>query len=96
MDVASFREISRIQRLENQMLKALKSSSQNDGQRKEIWSSFWSRAAKMESKKKRKPLGNIQSRKGRTNKKKKAQAQPKEKEDDIPIARLLDIPNSNL
>ena len=96
MDVASFREISRIQRLENETLKTIKASSRKDSQTKEIWSGFWSRAAKMESKKKRKPLGNIQSRKGTTSKKKKAQAQPKEKEDDIPIAHLLDIPNSNL
>ena len=96
MDVASFREISRIQRLENETLKALKASSRNESQTKEIWSGFWSRAAKMESKKKRKPLGIIQSRKRRTNKKKKTQeAQPIEKVDDIPIARLLDISNSN-
>ena len=96
MDVASFQEISRIQQLENETLKALKASSRNESQTKEIWSDFWSRAAKMESKKKRKPLGIIQSRKRRTNKKKKTQeAQPIEKVDDIPIARLLDISNSN-
>ena len=52
MDVASFREISRIQQLENEMLKALKVSSRNDKQTKEIWSGFWSKASKMETKKK--------------------------------------------
>ena len=95
MDVASFQEISRIQRLENESLKALKALSRNDSQTKEIWRGFWSRAAKMESKKKRKPLGIIQS-KGRKNKKEKGQVtKPIETEDDIPIARLLDIPESN-
>ena len=84
MDVASFREISRIQRLENETLKTIKASSRKDSQTKEIWSGFWSKAAKMEIKKKRKPIGAIQS-KARVNKKKKEQTE----NDDIPIARLL-------
>ena len=54
MDVASFREISRIQRLENETLKTIKASSRKDSQTKEIWSGFWSKAAKMEIKKKEK------------------------------------------
>ena len=90
MDVASFREISRIQRLENEMLKALKASSRNDNQTKEIWSGFWSKASKMETKKKRKPLGVIQS-KARV----KGQVAKAIENDDIPIARLLDIQDSN-
>ena len=54
MDVASFREISRIQHHENQTMKALKASSSTlNDKNKEIWSGFWSMAAKMESKKKR-------------------------------------------
>ena len=53
MDVASFREISRIQHHKNQTMKALKASSSTiNDKNKEIWSGFWSMAAKMESKKK--------------------------------------------
>ena len=88
MDVASFREISRIQRLENETLKTIKASSRKDSQTKEIWSGFWSKAAKMEIKKKRKPIGAIQS-KARVNKKKKGQVAKQTENDDIPIARLL-------
>ena len=64
MDVASFREISRIQSVENETFKALKASSGSAGSRnKQMWNGFWSMAAKMESKKKRKPFTVIQSKK---------------------------------
>ena len=64
MDVASFREISRIQSVENETFKALKASSGSTGSRnKQMWNGFWSMAAKMESKKKRKPFTVIQSKK---------------------------------
>ena len=90
MDVASFREISRIQRLENEMLKALKASSRNDNQTKEIWSGFGQRHQKWKLKKKRKPLGVIQS-KARV----KGQVAKAVENNNIPIARLLDIQDSN-
>ena len=61
MDVASFREISRIQSVENETFKALKASSSRN-ESKKIWKGFWSMAAKMESKKKRKPFTVIQSK----------------------------------
>ena len=84
MDVASFREISRIQRLENETLKTIKASSRKDSQTKEIWSGFWSKAAKMEIKKKRKPIGAIQS-KARVNKKKKDRWPNKQKMTTFPL-----------
>ena len=69
MDVASFREISRIQSVENETFKALKASSGSTGSRnKQIWNGFWSMAAKMESKKKRKPFTVIQSKEKRLRK----------------------------
>ena len=90
MDVASFREISCIQRLENETLKALKVSSSTESQTKKIWSGFWTRAAKMESKKKRKSLSIVQSKERKIKKTKGQVLEPMEKNDDIPIACLLD------
>ena len=88
MDVPSFREISCFQRLENERLKTIKASSRKDAQAKQIWSRFWSKAAKMEIKKKRKPIGAIQS-KARVNKKKKQQVVQPTGNDNIPISCLL-------
>ena len=68
MDVASFREISCIQSVENETFKALKASSgSTECQNKKMWNGFWSMAAKMESKKKRKPFTVIQSQKKNEN-----------------------------
>ena len=84
MDVASFREISRIQSVENETFKALKASSGSTGSRnKQIWNGFWSMAAKMESKKKRKPFTVIQSKKKKTKKTNSQVVQPMEKMDDV-------------
>ena len=95
MDVASFREISRIQRLENETLKTIKASSRKDSQTKEIWSGFWSKAAKMEIKKKRKPIGAIQS-KARVNKKKKQHVVQPTENDNIPTIAETNCASNNV
>ena len=61
MDIASFREIRRIQDIENEKFKAAKSRCNNQVAVDE-WKGFWSMAATMEKKKKRKPLTVIQSK----------------------------------
>ena len=61
MDIASFREIRRIQEIDNEEIKAAKSPCNNQVAVDE-WRGFWSMAATMEKKKKRKPLTVIQSK----------------------------------
>ena len=57
MDVASFREILRIQRLDNEKLSQNgKNSGQHNQETVEEWNGFWSRAVKMQSKKRKRSL----------------------------------------
>ena len=60
IDIASFKEIRRIQQLENEVLKATKSSCSQAAV--DEWNGFWSMASTMEKKKKRKPLTVVQSK----------------------------------
>ena len=60
MDIASFKEIRRIQQLENEALKAIKSPCNQAAV--DEWNGFWSMASTMEKKKKKKPLTVIQSK----------------------------------
>ena len=63
MDVASFREILRIQRLENNELSQNgKNSGQHNEETVEKWNRFWSRAAKMQSKKRKRSLTVVESK----------------------------------
>ena len=57
MDVASFRETLRIQRLDNEKLSQNgKNSGQHNQETVEEWNGFWSRAVKMQSKKRKRSL----------------------------------------
>jgi len=60
MDIASFKEIMRVQKLENEEFKAAQ-SPRNQATVDE-WNGFWSMAATMEKKKKRRPLTVMQSK----------------------------------
>ena len=58
MDMASFREILRIQRLDNEKLSqnGKKNSGQHNQETVEEWNGFWSRAVKMQNKKRKRSL----------------------------------------
>ena len=94
MDVASFREILRIQRLDNDEF----SQNRDTGQRRqksktsEEWNGFWSKAAKAERKKRRKPLTVVESKEKR---KKKAMTKLHQRVNDFrkPFVHLLDDPD---
>jgi len=93
MDVASFREILRIQRLDNDAFseKHVACCQQRQSTSDE-WNGFWTKAAKMEEKKKRKPLTVVQSKERR---KKKARLEIIRGLNDLkkPISHLFDNPD---
>ena len=69
MDVASFREILRIQWLHNDELSQKQvTCCQQQQTTSDEWNGFWTKAAKMEEKKKRKPLTVVQSKERRKKK----------------------------
>ena len=84
MDVATFREISCLQKSNNDILKA-KKVRKHDRKRRtsDEWNGFWSRAVELERKKRRKPLTVSASNE---QKKKKAM---KMNTDDNPLSNLL-------
>ena len=96
MDVASFREILRIQRLDNdEFSQKHVTSSQRRQTTSDEWNGFWTKAAKMEEKKKRKPLTVVQSKERR---KKKARLEIIRGLNDLkkPISHLFDNPDLHL
>ena len=91
MDVASFREMSRIQSLDNAEFEHDADAESKKKATSEKWNGFWSRAAKMEGKKKRKPLTVVQSKHRR---KKKARSDVfKMMDGRKPITHLLGNPD---
>ena len=93
MDVASFREILRIQRLDNDEF--LSQNRDTVGRRQktsEEWNGFWSKAVKVEQKKRRKPLTVVESEDRR---KKKAMTKVCQRLNDYrkPVVHLLNNPD---
>ena len=94
MDVASFREILRIQQLDNDEFSRKHDTGQRRQKTSEEWNGFWSKAVKVERKKRRKPLTVIESNERR---KKKARAQIVKRFDDMrPMLHLFDNPDLHL
>ena len=92
MDVASFREILRIQRLDkDEFVQNCVAGSQRRQKTCEEWNRFWSKAARVEKKKRKKPLTVIESKERRN---KKAMTEVIQQMSDLrPVAHLLDNPN---
>ena len=94
MDVASFREILRIQQLDNDEFSRKHDTGQRRQQTSEEWNGFWSKAVQVEQKKRRKPLTVIESNERRG---KKARAQIVKQFDDMrPMLHLFDNPDLHL
>ena len=62
MDVASFREILQIQRLDHDEFSKNHDTGRHRQKTSEEWNGFWSKAVKVEQKKRRKPLTVIESK----------------------------------
>ena len=91
MDVASFREILRIQQLDNDEFAQNCDNGQQRRKTSEEWNGFWSKAVKVEQKKRRKPLTVVKSEDGR---KKKAMTKVCQRMNDFrkPVVHLLNNP----
>ena len=94
MDVASFREILRIQRLDHDEFSKNHDTGRHGQKTSEEWNGFWSKAVKVEQKKRRKPLTVIESKNRR---KKKARTEVCRRLNDPrdlrPVIPLLDNPD---
>ena len=95
MDVASFREILRIHRLDNDEFSQNRDTCHHRQKTSDEWNGFWSKAAKVERKKKRKPLTVVQSKE---KKKKKLRSEIIRRLNDFkkPVCHLFENPDLHL
>ena len=91
MDIASFREISRIERADNEMLRAsIASNITKEACKKktsQLWNGFWKNAVRMEGRKNKNTKTVVQSKDEK--KKKVPTYEEVDDMDDIPISKLL-------
>jgi len=96
MDIASFKEITRMERADNEMLRASKSSSITKiaGKKKtsQLWNGFWKNAIRMESQKHRNVLAVVQSKEAMAKKKLNSEETQEEDVDNVPISKSLNHP----
>ena len=96
MDIASFKEIARIERTDNEMLRASKSSSiakiASKKKTSQLWNGFWKNAIRMESQKHRNVLPVVQSKEAMAKKKLNSEETQEEDMDNVPISNLLHHP----
>ena len=96
MDIASFKEITRTERADNEMLRASKLSSiaKIAGKKKtsQLWNGFWKNAIRMESQKHRNVLAVVQSKEAMVKKKLNSEETQEEDMDNVPISNPLHHP----